>query len=148
MTLLLWLLLTVALTSLSPPRCAQDEEGEIALDGDHALFNAMIDEFLEEKKTLIYAEGSLVKKGTRSTVLVRKGQEAAQVIAEAFEKIETAPVDLAEERRQQEALQAESELYLRDLDAKNDKHVELETCQQYLKEERIVVSACTSVQQR
>ena len=61
------------------------------------------------------------------------------MIADTVERIETAPVDIHGEKQEQEALQAESELYLRDLDDNGDSYQELETCQQYLKEERIVV---------
>ncbi len=39
------------------------------------LFNNMIDEFLQDKKDEIWAEGTLVQKGTRSTILVKKGQD-------------------------------------------------------------------------
>ena len=98
----------------------------------------MIEEFLQDQRDQVYAEGTLVQKGTRSTILVRDGQQAKKVIEETIEQIETAPLDIKREFQEQQTLQVESQLFLRDLDEFGDAHTELETCQQYLKEERVV----------
>ena len=111
--------------------------GEIDLDGDNVLFNNMLDEFLQDQKDQIFAEGTLVHKGTRSTVLVRQGQDAKTVVEKNREEVEAAPVDIHKESEEQRLLQEENKAYLEDLDKNGETYVELETCQQYLKETRV-----------
>lgn len=121
----------------------QDEEqlegGEIELTSDDPLFTSMIEEFLQEQADLKYAEGRLVlPKGTRSTFLVRDGQDAQTVVDENGQAIAETPIDTHKLAAEQELLQVESAQFLQDLDELGETHPELETCQQYLQEEREV----------
>lgn len=48
----------------------EDLQGAIELDGEDLLFNQAIDDFIQDKKDSILAEGVTVKKGTRFLMVV------------------------------------------------------------------------------
>jgi len=106
----------------------EDFGGEIDLE-DEGAFNAVMDEFLQEKKDNLFIEGTGLRKGVRASVQdpTRKTQEEID--------LENLPVDLHALALEQNSLQAATEEVL--LQMKNaPKDTSIETCQEYLKEVR------------
>eukprot|EP01032_Pedospumella_encystans_P019272 gene19272-21914_t len=107
----------------------EDFGGEIDLE-DEGAFNAVLDEYLLEKKDNLFIEGTGLRKGVRASV-----KDPTQKTAEEEEE-ESTPADLHALAAEQNALQAATEAEL--LRMKHaPKDTGIETCQAYLQEVRI-----------
>jgi protein LTV1 len=122
--------------ALSDASDDEDMDGDIDLDENDEAFNAAMDEFLQDAKDRVYAEGSLVRKGARSLLLVKQGEAIAPVDNNNYDA-DVSDVNIQQEVREQEALQQAWREDVLLLEAARDRQAELEDLmgsQEYLRE--------------
>jgi hypothetical protein len=120
-----------------------DVEGEIDLDDleHNVAFNSALDEFLQDEKDRVLARGTHVKKGSRNVLLLKKTDHGDEYFHEELYPVAQGPVDFKKESDEQARLQEECERKLKIMDDEAlDIEKDMETCQEYLRDIKVVVS--------
>lgn len=99
--------------------CLLEEDEENGIDEDNEEFNEAMDEFLQEQKDLIYANGDLVRKGARNVVIVKKDQDG-NIITEEIDPSYLEPIDFKKSYLLQEELQKECAETIKELIENNE----------------------------
>ena len=108
----------------------EDEiQGTIDLDGDNALLQSALDEFIDEQK-----DYHLPQHG-----FVRNVYEYRKIVPKATEEENRGPIDVKKEFEEQKLMQQVYEIEKKEIEEreKSGAYKNIETCQEYLREERV-----------
>lgn len=110
----------------------EDIGGTIDFNEDGNFLDEVLNDFIQEQKDMVFADGTKLQKGLRSSIV----DPRRATTGPGAEDEEDGPVDVQKALREQQARQEETEQELLRM-KREAKDTSIETCQEYLQEVRV-----------